>query len=449
MAKFQWENREQFISLVNILSLRNGSQLRLNDDEENEEVEVDVDILGSKAFIWNSKGNELKQHLLDSFAEIMSRDKGGKHVCCVALHESGDWSRDVDAKISLFVARNTAFKDRDKKFCSTVSELLSTVGASLHDKARDLSVVKEKLWEELVRYNQPRIDRYAGSLRGDLRAFKNAGSLENIPPYSTESQSRVAATRNLSLSATTLFAHGRILELDDILCSNNRAARRRPLVQRAYAIRRMKSLRILIGSCSKASIGRKLLKDIQFLGRLESCFHTLIEAAPRIPGFSQLSIIPKETEYAKAEERFSQLQSKVSRKSLHTHAELQLLFSITKTTDCQIMNGEIYPYIGCSKSSCFLCAVFMKCFTPDGVTFRTRGCHGKIYTQWSISDMDGLEDDMVKALGSALKRMQDDLRNEIMKPIASTTHLPESSADVTDDTGDTDDTDDTDETKTC
>ncbi|KAI6000932.1 hypothetical protein EDC04DRAFT_2791303, partial [Pisolithus marmoratus] len=307
MAKFQWENREQFINLVNILSLRNGGQLRLNDNEKIEEVEVVVDILGNKPFIGNSEGDEFKQQFLDSFAQIMSRDKGGKHVCCVALHRSGDRAHDVDFKISLFVACNTAFKDHDKKFCSTVSELLSTIGASLHDKTRDLSVVKEKLWEELVRYNQPRIDRYAGSLCGDLRAFKNAGSLENIPPYSTESQSLHGANAEPitvcddpgigpyladTHDAYMKFAQGHILELDDILCSNNRAARWRPLVQRAYAIRHMKSLRILIGSCSKASIGHKLLKDIQFLGRLKSCFHTLIEAAPRIPGFSQLSIIP-------------------------------------------------------------------------------------------------------------------------------------------------------------
>lgn len=145
--------------------------------------------------------------------------------------------------------------------------------------------------------------------------------------------------------------------------------------------------------------------------------------------------ISKEWNVIKAELRFEQLQSKLSGKPLPTHAEFQLILYITKTAYSENIR-EMYPYIGCSKLSCLLCAAFIKHFALNGVAFRTRGSHGKIYPRWSIPDMDRLHDDMVTALDSALERMQNLLHDEFMKPIVSTTHLPESFAGVTDDTDD-------------
>ncbi|KAI6146664.1 hypothetical protein BKA82DRAFT_4154665, partial [Pisolithus tinctorius] len=413
MAKFQWEDHKQFISLINMLSLRNGGQLGPN-DEEVDGVEVDVDNRWNQPSVGDSKEDELKQHFLDRFAEIMSRDKGGKHVCCVALRQSGDRRLDGDVKISLLITRNVAFKNHDKKFCSTLQELLAAIRASAGDEIKDLPAVKQKLWEELVHYSQPRIDRYADSLRDNLQAFKSAGLLDRIPPYGSDHQSPPCGnfepiTFSVTHDAYMTFAHGRILELDNILCTKGKAWRRR-LVEQTYAIRRMRSLQTLINSCSKPP-------DIRFLGRLESCLRTFMEAALHIPG----KFISKKWNVIKAELRFEQLQSKLSGKPLPTHAELQLILTSPRP--------QMYPYIGCSKLSCLLCAAFIKHFA-------------RIYPRWSIPDMDGLHDDMVTALDSALERMQNLLRSEFMKPIISTTHLPESSSGVTDDTDSMDDTDD-------
>ncbi|KIO03218.1 hypothetical protein M404DRAFT_625289 [Pisolithus tinctorius Marx 270] len=422
----------------------------------------------------------------------MSRDKGGKHVCCVALRQSGDRRLDGDVKISLLITRNVAFKNHDKKFCSTLQELLAAIRASAGDEIKDLPAVKQKLWEELVHYNQPRIDRYADSLRDNLQAFKSAGLLDRIPPYGSDHQyppygnfepttfcgdPDIGPYSAVTHDAYMTFAQGRILELDNILCTKGRAWRRR-LVEQTYAIRRMRSLQTLINSCPKPSVRHKLLRDIRFLGRLESCLRTFMEAALHIPGLAQLSIIlienlqpcslsyelpplvdtmqhlgqplntttvrkfiSKKWNVTKAELQFEQLQRKLSGKPLPTHAELQLILHITKTAYSENIR-EMYPYIGCSKLSCLLCAAFIKHFAPNGIAFRTRGSHGKIYPRWSIPDMDGLHDDMVTALDSALERMQNLLRSEFMKPIISTTHLPESSSGVTDDTDSMDDTDD-------
>lgn len=187
MARFKWKNRKQFISLVNMLSLRNGGQLGPNDEEDGED-EVDVGIRTNEPSVGDSEENELKERFLDRFAELMSRNKGGKHVCCVALQESGDRHLDEGVKISLVVARNNTFNEQDTKFCSTLERLLATISASVYEETIGLPVIEKKLWDELVCYYQPRIDRYTRSLRANLDAFKNAGSLTNIPPYGTESQ---------------------------------------------------------------------------------------------------------------------------------------------------------------------------------------------------------------------------------------------------------------------
>ncbi|KAI5994592.1 hypothetical protein F5J12DRAFT_414151 [Pisolithus orientalis] len=486
MANFQWDNREQFISLIHLLSLRNGGQFEPNEDEADERVEIDIDIHWNKHSVGDSKEDKLKQHFLDRFAEMMSRKKGGKHVCCAAFRESGDRCLDKDVKISLLVARNTNFGDLDRAFRSRLEGLLATIGASVHGEQYDTSAVKEELWEELLCYNQPRLNFYAARLRDNLNAFKNAGSLASIPPYRIGSTTFCDNPGIGGYSADThavymRLAQERILELDNILCSSDGAAQRRLLAEHTYSIRRMASLRILINSCPKASVGHKLLRDICFLGRLKSCLFTLVKGALCIPGFAQLSIIlvenlqprslscklpplvdamrhlgqtlstlsvgkyiSRKLNVTKAERRFTQLQSKVSRKPLPTHADLQLILYITKTAYGESMYKEIYPYIGCSKLSCFLCAAFIKYFSLGGVTFRTRGSHGKIYPRWCIPKMDGLHGDMVMALNSALERMQHLLHGEFMKPIITVAYLPESSAGVTDDADDADDTDDID-----
>ena len=74
-----------------------------------------------------------------------------------------------------------------------------------------------------------------------------------------------------------------------------------------------------------------------------------------------------------AERAFKQLQRNMSQKCLPTHAEIQLILHFAKVINVETMEGEIYPYIGCSKLSCFLCTSFLKSFGRDGAAFKTLG----------------------------------------------------------------------------
>ncbi|KAI6165506.1 hypothetical protein EDD17DRAFT_1690553 [Pisolithus thermaeus] len=438
MAKFQLDKPKQFISLVNLLSLRNSGQLQPSNGEEEHE---DDDVFGDK----------FKQRFLDRFAEMMSRGKGGKYVCCVALRESEDRHLVEDIKTTLIVARNDDFNNADEKFRSKLERLLSAIGASAYRDSNNISVVEE-LWREMLCYNQPRLDCYADSLDKSLKAFKAAGSLDSIPPYYSPQP-----PRNDDSGHRTFCDDSSIV------------TRRRSLAEHTYSIRHLKSLRIFINSHSKASVGHKLLLDILFLGRLRSCYHTLVEAALSIPGFAHLSIIfvknlprrvcpatlPSLADTMKflgltlnptsvnnfiseklgvisADRAFKKLQKTVSRKQLPTHAEVQLVLYIVRTIDVKTMDREVHQYIGCSKLSCFLCSAFLESFDLNGVTFKTRGSHGKIYKRWSVPDMDGLRAEVTTALRNALNKTKKLLVCEMMKPIIATAYVAESTAGVTD-----------------
>ncbi|KAI6137196.1 hypothetical protein F5141DRAFT_72594 [Pisolithus sp. B1] len=463
MAKFWLDEPEQFISLVNLLSLR----LQPSNKEEHED--------------GDTRGDKSRQHFLDRFAEMMSRDKGGEYVCCVALRESGDKRPAEDVRTSLIVARNIDFNKVDEKFRSKVERLLSAIGASAHQDSNNTSVA-EDLWKEMLCYNQPRLDCYANSLRKNLEAFKAAGSLDSIPPYHTPQLSWDGDSENGTFCDDPSFgpysedthvdymklARNHILELDAILRIGDEATRRRSLAEQTYSIRHMKSLRIFIDSHSKVPVGRRLLLDILFLGRLRSCYYTLVEAALNIPGFAHISVIfvknlpcrvcpatlpsladamkflgqtlnyisvnnfiNKKLDVISADRAFKKLQSTISLKQLPTHAEVQLVLHIVKTMDVKTMDKEVHPYIGCSRLSCFLCSAFLESFDHNGVTFKTRGSHGKIYRRWSVPNMNGLRADIVFSLHSALNETRKLLVREMMKPITATARVAKSTAGVT------------------
>ncbi|KAI6037930.1 hypothetical protein EDC04DRAFT_3141842 [Pisolithus marmoratus] len=467
MANFRLDNPEQFISLVNLLSLRNNGQLQQSHGEEEEHEDNGCE----------EKRDEFKQRFLDRFAEMMSREKDGKRPCCVALRESGDRYLNADFKISLIVARSADFNNADEKFRSKLERLLGAIGTSVYKESNDISAIKKDLWEELLCYNQPRLDSCANSLRDNLKAFKAAGSLDSLPSYRA-SQSPQNSDSELTAfcdsdsigpySVAThidylMLARKRILELDDILCIGDRTTQRRLLAEYAYSMRHMKSLRILINSSPEVPIGRRLLSDILVLGHLRTCYFTLVEAALNLPGFANLSIIfvknlprrvcpaalppladamqnlglaldPTSVQYfisetlgvTGAKQAFKKLQNGNSRQHLPTHAELQLVLHLMRTTDINTMDKEVYPYIGCSKLSCFLCSVFIKSLHHNGIKLRTCGSHGKIYTPWSIPDVDGLCADMVTTLHSASNEIRHLLVREMLKPITITAHAVES-----------------------
>ncbi|KAI6028952.1 hypothetical protein EDC04DRAFT_148170 [Pisolithus marmoratus] len=428
-------------------------------------------------------GDDLKRRFLDRFAKVMSRNKGGECVACVALRESKyvDLQEPDGVKVTLLVARNEAFGDEDCNFCNKVEKLLAALGASARTHTKN-PVAEQTLWEAILHYNEPRLEQYALNFEDSALAFAHNGYLDSIPPYylaqavgnsqgvgafcdSNGIGSYCRATHN----AYMRFAQAHIRELCDILSVDDRAVQRQLLAEKAYSIRHMESVRIFINaSCS--DLGSRLLSDIHFLGRLRSCYHTLVEAAETIPGFAKLSImlVDKPPSHnlpptflsldtlfkwlklpldlatvlefvgdmtiATVQQNYSKLQDKAYRKPLYTHAEIQLIFYIAQRIHPETITREFYPYIGCSKLCCFLCFTFLRSFGQRGPFFRVRGCHGRVYPLWSLPKADGLHADMCMELYLALRSTLHHMSREMTRAVTTSPHQRvESSAGMTDD----------------
>ncbi|KAI6165498.1 hypothetical protein EDD17DRAFT_1555255 [Pisolithus thermaeus] len=117
--------------------------------------------------------------------------------------------------------------------------------------------------------HHPHIDRCARSLRGNSGAFGTGGSPDDIPHCIVERTSFCDDPDIRTYSAdihdaNMRFVQGCILELTNILRSNDRVTRRHQLVERSHAILHMRSLQILFHSCSKVSVRHKPPRDIPF-----------------------------------------------------------------------------------------------------------------------------------------------------------------------------------------
>ncbi|KAI5994586.1 hypothetical protein F5J12DRAFT_962446 [Pisolithus orientalis] len=271
MTRFQWENLEQFISLVNLLSLRNDGQLQ-----------------PGKKRITKTSTSVGTTKLLG-----MARKTNSSNIFWTASRYPGE-----GVKTSLLVARNHGFQKLDVIFCGKLERLLADIGASVQEETDSSirEVKRTELWKELVCYNQPRLDKDANRLCTHLRVFKTSGSLDSILSYNDSEcrtfcdDHRIGPYSEATHEAYMKVVQERILEPDNILCSGDSTAKRRRLTECTHSIRRMRSLWIFLLSFPKVSAGHRLL-DIRSSDRLRSCYYMLVNAALKIPEFAQLTIV--------------------------------------------------------------------------------------------------------------------------------------------------------------
>jgi hypothetical protein len=110
--------------------------------------------------------------------------------------------------------------------------------------------------------------------------------------------------------------------------------------------------------------------------------------------------------------KLSILRNDVLPKPVHVHAEVQLaMFLITYKPDSDThTHVENCKYIGCSKKSCYLCSQFL-----HGL-YRTRGSHGKVYHQWTLPAIQGLELLAALKLHARIAAMGNHMRETLLRP---------------------------------
>jgi hypothetical protein len=193
---------------------------------------------------------------------------------------------------------------------------------------------------------------------------------------------------------------------------------------------------ILVDSQLATNESRKLWGSIYFLGRLRSAFERMTRVLLTFPSFEKVRfvLLPKSNITAQslnnplglektlqllglnmtattvknilgpswtikgARKKFAEMQGQ----QLHVHAEVQMLLHL-----CSISgwHASAYNYIGCSKRSCFMCWNLLR--THRG--YSTRGCHGRLYSRWTVPEFTDLAADQAEALGMTLVQVQNSL----------------------------------------
>ncbi|KAJ3846175.1 hypothetical protein EV368DRAFT_6477, partial [Lentinula lateritia] len=401
-----------FNALITLLSLRNGRQL---------EPELDSPSIGDHSPTMgfsnairqrpnlrsksSSRSNALKERFLDRLAEVISNRKDVKYVTCTVMMEYKDW-------VVVYASRNDGFDEKDRIFCDKFSAEMNKFLVGKHT----VDEPGASLWTLLLEYYLPRLNHYNKELLAltlTTRALRQISSSVNDKDLKELLDSFFAVVGQPS---STLKFHS--------LCRLAFRLHATPLAQRLI-------------QDHFGNSGTRLWRLIGFFARLQRAHRTFLEIAQILPTVKIVLIskgdevkpsncallslsstlrlihqplnsatvkryISRAYTVADAQQMFDHRQSK----SLHVHAELQIIRYLLQA---HIPIDEIVQYMGCSKRSCFMCKTFLLIFSGLG----TRGCHGKLYNQWSIPEIQGIEEDTKETLERAVIRIQDILVQEI------------------------------------
>ncbi|KAF8543179.1 hypothetical protein BDD12DRAFT_874962 [Trichophaea hybrida] len=435
--QFHWNleglDEARFLALANLLSLRNGGQLELptvydgaadaDTDADIEHISVCdtniVDELAEESCI----PEQLKMQFLDRLAEVMSTKKGGTHVACATMTETDDTT-------TIFVARNGSFGVEDTECFRTFERCLSAkLGSTTGCDKMD-----DDLWNALLVHYDVRLkETYIPNLK---KCFDHCANLFQTDVSPTSDLDCLYDLRSLCLRRSHALRP---------------AEQRRRLVLGAHAVRESITSRDhLLGTLVPDHT--KLWKAICYLARLRTAYCTFLKARAELATFSTISIVPisppkakkiptpltfsktlqlvgltptnntvrryihRNSIVSKAEKEFATAQQR----GPHVHAELQMVLYLM-----QIDRLKEVHYIGCSKRSCYLCWQFLQVL-PSKIS--TRGCHGKLYSRWTVPKISKLPSGSGTAISDALQTVQNRMEVLLKSPIAGNyNHVPESS----------------------
>jgi len=257
-------------------------------------------------------------------------------------------------------------------------------------KTSERNLDRAPTWEEILRYCWARVRFYVEGICTNNGVwqlpteFVNGGSLKN------KLGDLIDACRTLRDQGPDQFD---IRAVSTLACL-------------AYEMRSSSIISTLREASFSEPKAKAMQTKIALLGRYRAAYETFIRAAMHFATFKKLNlqgVEPAAIESVKIDLPFvtrtldsmdihiSALETGHSAQSLHRfcpyqhsfHAEMQLLFELERKV--QIDQAiKIFPYLGISKKTCFLCAEILAQFS----SYRTRGSHSKVYGLWNIPTIE-------------------------------------------------------------
>lgn len=224
---------------------------------------------------------------------------------------------------------------------------------------------------------------------------------------------------------------------------------------KAYKLRRMRNIQDVLHSSQCATPkSRSLWWNICLLARLRVAFERFKGIALLLPSFAEIMIIlvpcptarvpssqrpldlkqtfrilnleltpatiqavlGKQRDLVKTKREFTKRQ----KQKPYIHAEVQMLLFLN-TIDS--FASEFFPYLGCSKLSCFMCSHLLQSYGR----LDTRGCHGRLFKPWTVPSVDRLVPGQADRIAKALKLVQKELKRTLKTPIGDKIKLQRTS----------------------
>ncbi|USP76856.1 uncharacterized protein yc1106_04130 [Curvularia clavata] len=158
---------------------------------------------------------------------------------------------------------------------------------------------------------------------------------------------------------------------------------------------------------------RRILEELSHIRRPIEGASTFLCAAQQSPGFRKVRILLLKSPYPKKVKPWSLPRERISitpkqkqafsqnvQKSKNFHAEMVLMCYLL---GCKDFNLEVFPYLGLSKKTCLLCGLFLR----EINLYKTRGNHGKFYSQWTFPHSIKTSPEVAEKLESAVQRLRD------------------------------------------
>ncbi|KAJ6788739.1 hypothetical protein PWT90_07966 [Aphanocladium album] len=363
--------------------------------------------------------SELKRGFLDRLAELLSHSPRGPHVAAAALVEQA-------GRIHVVVAKNNFMDQKSMIMIHYLQGVFRQLSA-LDPLNPSVEHIKGELWRQMVTFYRKRLIEYSSAVKRSLLA----AGLERHDNADLPQLLRARLTNLASLIRDAQNAS------DD--CKNDE------LVVLAYEISDSHRSLDEWQHFGSELATRTLRTQLAFLGRLRRCFNTFVAAAERLPYFSQISIIAckgargssdglksnrrrapydlasafSSLDLASQSENISSEFERKTHKSLRSsfeglktatwqvHAEVQVAVRLAEYARQDTEQGD---YIGCSRLSCLLCSLFLRCYN----NIATRGCHGKIYELWNIPENSALPADEASKLAVAVKRLEQIIKERLL-----------------------------------
>lgn len=328
---------------------------------------------------------------LDSIAETFSREKsiplahaqrhirrrsnakgkGAGQVCASGLVMGNQHP-------TVYIAKNEGTDDKDKKLAEHLTIWIQAIAST----GRRPAIDKDLVWTMLLNYYEHRLDMYASQ----IESFSEA----DITAAFTEGSNGVARAKELH----SLSVEYKTDKSSEVL---------RRMISIAY------ELRYEPNPATLSPRSREGRNSIYFLGRLRSAYEKFKETAVQLQkSFSKLRIVclpaPNSIRFTRSQvvERIQALARETgmpqpTKKQIRNalgqateirtfcHAEIQLLLHL----ESHISPDDYpFPYLGCSKKSCWLCHQFLSRYKSRKADidnfYETRASHRRIYPLWHI-----------------------------------------------------------------